>query len=875
MKRRQGFIPRLTAFLLLVALWAPVVCARENRIPDPYQGPMAALLTRRSHSLLKHNRAVDIEHMVLRLRIDERRRFIRGSVTYTIRPFDGHTTVWTLDRGPDLIIDRVTFADGRPIEFQTYRETLTLTFPAPLPVNQPTEVTIAYHGSPRKGLYFIHPDKGDPARPVQVWSQGEAEDNHFWFPTHDFPNERFTTETYFTVRKPFQAISNGRLIEVTDGPEPGWHTWHWKIATPHVAYLVSVAVGEFNVIKDDFDGTPVLYYIPKIYPVEWGRRAFGRTPDMMRFYSEVTGYRYPYEKYAQVAVEMFIFGGMENISATTQTARTLRDDIAAREGDSDGLVAHELAHQWFGDLITCESWAHTWLNEGFATYFTALWFEHDRGRDAFDWNRFNHQQSYLAESRRYMRPLNWNFVTVPMDLFDRHTYPKGAMVLHQLRTLLGDELFWKGLRHYVKKYAGQTVEASDFQNAMEEATGRALDWYFDQWVNHAGHPELKIEHVWDPEHRQLTLKVRQVQKINAWVPLFRLPTRVRVVDRQGKIYSFPVTIEDEFEVFRFQLEAPPKLVLLDPGRNWMTVQTWDKDEDELIVQLKEAESVIDRAWAAKELQKKGGRRALAALVEALQKTTFVPFRVYLAGLIGEMKTEAARDQLASMLDEPEPRVRAAIIRSLAECPADADVAKRLARIYQKDETYGVRAAIIRTLVKWQKDRARRWIERGLREKSYNNILARTAIDMMTELSNEKAVVQRLERLAEEGHPLDIRTSAIFALGKMEKKNHELTRFLEKFLNHEYYAIRSAALRALRMRRDPEASAAVERMLAHEPDDRLRVGALHFLESLERPSGEKVDLKQRIERVREELLHRIEELEEKLEEVLQPRTPATT
>lgn len=833
--------------------------------PDPYKGPMARLLTRRSQPIYKPSRQVDIQHMVLRLKIDDRTNEISGSVTYHLRPFASDVKSWTLDSGPDLIITAVNL-NNRPVSFLTHHETLVIRFPEPLPPDKESLVTIEYHGKPRKGLYFIHPDRGEPDRPVQVWSQGEAEDNHYWFPTHDFPNERFTTETYFTVRKPFQAISNGGLVEVTEGPEPGWHTWHWKIRIPHVSYLVSVAVGEFHEIKDDFNGIPVLYYIPKRYPVDWGRRAFGRTPDMMRFFSQVTGYPYPYEKYAQVAVEQFIFGGMENISATTQTARTLRDDIAEREGNSDGLVAHELAHQWFGDLLTCESWAHAWLNEGFATYFTALWFEHDRGKDDFDWTRFGHQRSYLAESRRYKRPLNWDFVTVPMDLFDRHTYPKGALVLHQLRTLLGEERFWKGIQHYVKTYAMKTVEAGDFQNAMEDATGVSLDWFFDQWVHHAGHPRLKIEHTWDAESGILTLKIRQIQERNAWIPLFRIPTRVRIVDHQGKKKDYPVVINDEYEIYRFQVEQTPAFVLVDPGRNWMMEQEWDKSIDELAQQLHGAESVIDRAWAARELGRKGGPEALEALASALKSMTFTSLRGYIAGVIGDMKTSEAGRILAQFIEDPEPRVRVAVIQALASTPEDASIAQKLERRYDRDKTYGVRSAIIWTLVKWRKEKARRWIERGLREPSFNDQIARTAIRALGELKDRARVKKQLRDLAGEDHRLSIRTAAIQALGSHAGDDPDIQRWLERLLYHEYYSIRSAALRALGEQKGTHLREILKQFIDREADDRLRVRAIRMLEALDRPQKPAPDLEKRIDDLREELLRKIERLEEKIEEL---------
>src|SRR5262249_33424926 len=406
-----------------------------------------------------------------------------------------------------------------------------------------------------------------------------------------YPNERATSEVVATVPEQYLAISNGKLLEVRHDPQARLKTYHWRQEIAHPAYLMTLVVGDYVEIADGYDGIPVLYYV---HPgrEEDARRAFGNTPRMVQFFSEKIGVRYPYEKYAQVAVTDFIFGGMENTSATTQTAETLHDARAHLDFSSDPLVAHELAHQWWGDLLTCRDWAHGWLNEGFATYFEALWMEHDKGAAEFRYTLQQEAQEYFEEdSKEYRRPIVCNLYQDPIELFDRHLYQKGGLVLHMLRSALGDRLFWKAMQHYCVKHYGQSVITSDLQRAIEETTGRNLDWFFDQWIYKAGHPELSVEYRWDEEAKLAHVTVKQTQDTKTIVgtdgfatPLFRLPV---VIDFEsaGQRQEFPVTIDAAQQTFHCPLPSRPQMMRFDPG-NWI-LKTLDfrPPKDWLLYQL--------------------------------------------------------------------------------------------------------------------------------------------------------------------------------------------------------------------------------------------------------------------------------------------------
>ena len=336
---------------------------------------------------------------------------------------------------------------------------------------------------------------------------------------------------------------------------------------PHVSYLISLAVGDFAVYHDKVGDLPVDYYVARNVDEATARRFMGKTPQMIRFYSESTGQPYPYVKYATTCLPEF-GGGMENISATSMTDGALRDEIAALEGDADGLVAHELAHQWFGDLLTCKDWSHIWLNEGFASYFDPLFTEHDRGEDAFRLEMEGALQGYLGSDRSYRRPIVETRYESSQAMFDGMTYAKGACVLHALRGLLGDEAWWKGIRDYVASHKAQVVETDDFRKAMEAASGKDLKWFFDQWVHKAGHPELKVRWRYEDADKTVRVKVEQTQTVDDQTPLFRLPTTLEITEDVGKTRVIPIVIDAASHEFAIPYAKKPRMVQIDP-RGWL------------------------------------------------------------------------------------------------------------------------------------------------------------------------------------------------------------------------------------------------------------------------------------------------------------------
>ena len=427
--------------------WAGDLLGESSRVA-PQQKPRAyALADAKPH--FAPDRPCDIVHIALTLQLDIAQQSLRGTCATTVRAVQEAVPGLTLD-AVDLQIVQVRQAGGATLPYDYDGQRLRVTFPEPLHHDAPATVEVDYSVTkPRLGLYFITPDAAYPHKPVQVWSQCQDEDARYWFPCFDAPNEKATTEMTVTVPQPYFVLSNGTLLSTTRDEAAGTITYHWLQDQPHSTYLMTLVVGEFSEHTELVDGLPVQWYVTPGREDD-GQRAFGDTPEMVRFFSQKLGVPYPWNKYAQIAVSDFIFGGMENTTATTQTDLTLHDARAHLDFSSNGLVAHELAHQWFGNLLTCKHWSHAWLNEGFATYFDALFHEHHKGTDEFRYYMHQNAKAYFREdAEHYRRPIVTNVYKEPIDLFDHHLYEKGSLVLHMLRYMLGDAAFWGSLQQYV------------------------------------------------------------------------------------------------------------------------------------------------------------------------------------------------------------------------------------------------------------------------------------------------------------------------------------------------------------------------------------------------------------------------------------------
>ncbi|HEY9639038.1 MAG TPA: M1 family metallopeptidase, partial [Coleofasciculaceae cyanobacterium] len=539
------------------------------------------------------DRPGQVEHIFLNLVLDIPHQSYRGVCTIRLNPIRTGIDRLTLD-AVNLQIDTVRVGESWQA-FDYDGEQLHIHLKTATEVGQPITLAIAYHvEQPQRGMYFIAPDQHYPDKPVQVWTQGEDEDSRYWFPCFDYPGQLNTSEIRVQVPKGLLAISNGELIETQDkGDEV---IYHWLQKQVHPTYLMTLAVGDFAELQDHWQGKPVTYYVEKGREAD-AQRTMGKTPQMIEFFSQTFGYAYPYPKYAQACVADFIFGGMENTSTTLLTDRCLLDERAAIDNrNSETLVAHELAHQWFGDLVVIKHWSHAWIKEGMATYSEVLWVNQEYGAEDAAYYRLGVTRNYLDEdSTRYRRPIVTHIYREAIELYDRHLYEKGGCVYHMIRAELGDELFFKAIHTFVQDNAHKTVETIDLLRAIEKATGRNLQFLFDQYVFRGGHPDYKVAYAWDDGSNLAKITVTQTQVGDNGSSSDRFDLKIPIGFGQiseginskpaASLKTFPVRIHEREQTFYFPLEKKPDFISFDVGNHVLKTVVLEYPIAELKAQL--------------------------------------------------------------------------------------------------------------------------------------------------------------------------------------------------------------------------------------------------------------------------------------------------
>ncbi|MBI3288217.1 MAG: M1 family metallopeptidase, partial [Elusimicrobia bacterium] len=634
-----------------------LVCGRKVRLEGPGSVQNALL---GEPAVYAPDRPFDTVDVQLELDVDLKARRLKGFCRTTIAPRRAGIRKLSFD-AIALKVSSVKI-DGKPARWTPESPKLHVTAAAALTEGAQYTIAVAYSvADPEAGLHFVRPGPHAPDNPVQMWSQSQPEDARRWFPCHDAPGEKATSEVIARVPKGFRAVSNGILVEhsVSGARE----TWHWRMDRPHSIYLISLAVGKFSEVSDEWDGIPLLYYCEKGREAD-ARRGFAKTAAAMRILSEKTGVRYPYPRYAQVAVAEYP-GGMEHTTATTQTDACLLDKQASLDHDLDTLVAHELAHQWFGDLVTCAEWPHAWLNEGFATYSEVVFLEADRGHDEALYELLQNRRAYLdEESGRYRRAIVCRTYRDPWTIFDRHLYEKGCWVLRMLHLKLGDEPFWKGVGHWLRKHQDGTVETQDLVAAFEEATGKNLQFFFDQWVYREGHPSLRLRWAWDKRTRRGELHVRQNQDVSASAPAYRLRARIRVIGR-GWTRDFVETIDAKEHRFVWTLPGEPLDVEFDPDLELLASIAIDKPHAMWRRQLQAGKTCTSRALAAQAVARWGGERAVLDLEAAAKRETFWGAAAEVVSALGSVRAHAALPALRRLLASlKNPKVRRAVVELL-------------------------------------------------------------------------------------------------------------------------------------------------------------------------------------------------------------------
>ncbi len=511
----------------------------------------------------------DVQHYTIRASFDRAKKQVFGDTTVSLKPLAGGFREFDLD-AEDMVFSSVTLADGgAALKYTTAPKSIHVILDRAYGPDEVVAVQLKYTSTPKKGVYFVDADNSDQqmGHSAQIWSQGEADEAHHWFPSFDFPSDKATTEEYITAGSDETVVGNGELLGKTNNGN-GTVTWHYKMPVPHSTYLVSFVIGKYVRVDDKYGDIPLGFYV---YPGRetTARNAFGKTKDLIAVYEGLTGVKFPYNKYDQTIVAKFQFGGMENITATTMAdTEIFFGDFEFGKNIVVDLVSHELAHSWFGDLVTCKNWAELWLNESFATYMEAAYREKINGRKDYLRKVESDASEFLADDAVTRRRHGlYNLRAGDVDkLFDVSavTYNKGGVVLHMLREQIGTEAFWKGIHNYLEKHKFANVETTDFKAAMEEASGQDLGWFFDQWVYHSGAPHFTISSVYHSRTKTLRLTVSQTQKADELVPaVFRVPLRFDVKTDKG-IESVEKIANKRVETYSIRLAARPSKVMVGP-----------------------------------------------------------------------------------------------------------------------------------------------------------------------------------------------------------------------------------------------------------------------------------------------------------------------
>lgn len=451
-----------------------------------------------------------------------------------------------------------------------------------------------------KGLYFINPKSLVPYKMPQIWTQGETQSSSVWFPTIDSPNQKTTQEIYMTVLDRFTTLSNGILVDSKKNAD-GTRTDHWKMDEPHAPYLAMMAVGQFTKIVDEpWRGKEISYYVEAEYAIH-AKAIFGNTKEMIEFYSNKLGVPYAWPKYAQIVVRDYVSGAMENTSATLHgdfavyaTTREIQDG-----NKGEDVIAHELFHQWFGDLATCESWSNLPLNESFATYGEYLWLEYKYGKDAADQHHLQSRGGYMA-NKKQVNMIRFNYEDKE-DMFDGFSYSKGGQILHMLRKAVGDDAFFASLKKYLENRKFKSAEIHDLRLAFEEVTGKDMNWFFNQWFMAKGHPVIEVTNNFNAADNMVELTIEQKQNFKI-APLYELPLEIDVYEN-GKVTRHHINITDAKQTFKFKTNGKPQLVNFDAERQLLAEITYKKSLEEYAFQYKNAPLYGDRAEALKELSK--------------------------------------------------------------------------------------------------------------------------------------------------------------------------------------------------------------------------------------------------------------------------------
>lgn len=622
----------------------------------------------------------NLVHTKLEVKPDFNKSYLYGKAWLTLRPHFYPTDSLTLD-AKGMEIKKIALVKGAkmlPLTFDYNELILRIKLDKTYTSNESYTIYIDYTAKPDefeekyangamlgiKGMYFINPKGEEKDKPTQIWTQGETESSSAWFPTIDKTNQRCTQELTVTVDNKYVTLSNGKLASQKKNAD-GTRSDYWKMELPHAPYLFFLGVGEYAVIKDSWRGKEVNYYVEPEYK-SVAKKIFGNTPEMMTFFSKVTGVDFPWNKYSQITGREYVAGAMENTTATIHQESAQQDARELIDGNIwEGTIAHELFHQWFGDYVTTESWSNITLNESFANYSETLWEEYKYGQDAGDEHNYQDMQGYLQSGSENKDLVRYHY-KYREDVFDAVSYNKGGRILHMLRNHIGDSAFFKAINNYLTTNKFKSTEAHQLRLAFEEVTGRDLNWYFNQWYFGSGHPSVDIDYVYDDAAGKATVIVKQTQKGNK---IFTLPIAIDVYNGATKTRHI-VWAKNAVDSFSFNYTKRPELINVDGDKIMLWSKKDNKTLDNYIHQYKYAGNYVDRREAIDFASKKQDDPKAAALLKTALNDKYKGLRNFAIGKVDLKKNDIKNSVEAILLDlakkDNYATVRASAIQKLGD-----------------------------------------------------------------------------------------------------------------------------------------------------------------------------------------------------------------
>ncbi len=841
-----------------------------------------------------HDRPGQVEHIALDLRLDIPAQILQGVCTIRLLPVRSGITQLTLD-AVKLEIQSVQ-VDSITQTYSSDGEFLNIRLNSPTVAQQSIEIAIAYRVErPERGIYFVLPTSDYPHKPTQVWTQGEDEDSRYWFPCFDYPGQLATSEIRVEVPQNMIAISNGELRE--EVLTANGKVYHWYQPQIHPSYLMTLAIGEFLEVKDSWRDIPVSYYLAKSYSEAEARLTMGKTPRMIEFFSQKYGYPYPFNKYAQVCIADFTFGGMENTSTTLLTDSCVLDERAAIDDRrSESLVAHELAHQWFGDLVVIKHWAHAWIKEGAASYAEILWTEAEYGMDEGAYYRLGEARSYLGEdAERYRRPMVTNIYREAIELYDRHIYEKGACVYHMIRTELGEEGFWQTMGLFMHQFAHKTVETIDLLRTIEQATGKNCLSLFDQYVFRGGHPEYKLNYSWDEENQLAKFSVVQEQE-----ELFDLKLEINfgfisefIPDSAQSTTetSFKVRVFEKEQSFYFPLAQKPSFISFDRGNHYLKQVTLEYGLTELKSSLRHNSDPLAKIQAAEAIAKKGGLDAVKALSSAFQQEKFWGVRLEIVKNLATIQLDQAYEAIKIALQDIDARVRRSAIDALAQTKTQESLDLIKPFLKKGDPSYNVEAAAATHIGELAQalssDRPAEGVFNLLKltlevkpreEKAgWNEVVRSGAISGLAKLKDSDEALNMVIAYTQAGVSYNLRLAAIRALGSMGKaqtkpKIAQILNRLEILAKESLFRTQAAVVIALGQVESQGAISLLQTLSEQASDGRIKRMATEAGQRVQKAIGKDEGLKQlreefdQLKKENQTLKSRLEVIEAKAEKL---------